>query len=376
VPGSSSQGVFLSYRREDAAPYALLLRSKLRERFPDAQVFMDLDSIELGVPFAKVIRDAVESSAVLVALIGRQWLTLADEEGHRRLDSPDDFVRFEVQTALERGVRVIPVLVDDAKALRQQELPSGLQELAGLNALDLSYSRYDYDAGRLLDLIQRVLAVVRDQEEADRKAQEFRQVADTEIPVVASDDRAGLSALERPTAPADPPAREVRPDAIAGAARKVPELVRNDRTRVARLIDDADAARLIADAERAADSITDKAMQASALTEIAETLAATDPDRAARLIDDAERIAQSITSEPWKASALVRVAEALAATDPDRAARLIGDAERIAQSITDQSAKVEALLKIVNPTAGHRAQAADHLRMSWNLPAGTWTSTL
>jgi hypothetical protein len=75
-------------------------------------VFMDLDSIEAGLDFAQVITEAVDSCAVLVALIGRQWATLADEGGRRRLDDPDDFVRFEVRTALERGVRVIPVLVD------------------------------------------------------------------------------------------------------------------------------------------------------------------------------------------------------------------------------------------------------------------------
>jgi TIR domain len=172
VPGSPAQGIFLSYRREDAAPYARLLQFQLREHFPDAQVFMDLDSIEAGLPFAEVIRDAVDSCAVLVALIGRQWVTLADEEGRRRLDDPDDLVRFEVQTALERGVRVIPVLVDGAMPLRAQQLPPGLQRLAGLNALELSYGRYEYDAGRLLDLIQRVLAAVRDRGEAERRAQE------------------------------------------------------------------------------------------------------------------------------------------------------------------------------------------------------------
>jgi hypothetical protein len=110
MPGVSGQGVFLSYRREDTAPYALLLQHQLRERFPDAQVFMDLDSIEGGVDFAEVIEEAVNSSAVLVALIGRQWVTLADAEGNRRLDNPGDFVRFEVKTAVEHGVRVIPVL--------------------------------------------------------------------------------------------------------------------------------------------------------------------------------------------------------------------------------------------------------------------------
>ena len=158
MPDSSSWGVFLSYRREDAGPYARLLQSQLRERIPDARVFMDLDSIEAGLDFAEVIRAAVDSCTVFVALIGRQWATLVDEQGQRRLDNPDDFVRFEVQTALERGVRVIPVLVDDAKPLRQQELPPELRKLAQLNALEMSYGRYQYDADRLLDLIEHVLA--------------------------------------------------------------------------------------------------------------------------------------------------------------------------------------------------------------------------
>ena len=172
MPGSSTQGIFLSYRREDAAPCARLLQHELRERFPDAQVFMDLDSIEAGLPFAEVIQDAVDSCAVLVALIGRRWVTLADEQGNRRLDNAGDPVRFEVQTALERGVRVIPVLVDGASPPHQQQLPSELHKLAGLNAHKLSYDRYQYDADQLLDLIQRVLAPIREREEADRWAQE------------------------------------------------------------------------------------------------------------------------------------------------------------------------------------------------------------
>jgi TIR domain len=158
MPGFSSGGIFLSYRREDAAPYARLLKSELVERFPVAQVFMDLDSIEAGRDFAEAISEAVNSYAVLVALIGRQWVTLTDKQGRRRIDNPDDLVRFEIQTALERGVRVIPVLVDGAEPLYPQQLPAELGKLARLNALELSYRRYEYDAGRLIGLIQRVLA--------------------------------------------------------------------------------------------------------------------------------------------------------------------------------------------------------------------------
>jgi len=154
----SSRGIFLSYRRADAAPYARLLQVQLRERFPDVRVFIDMDSIEAGLDFAEVIRETVDSCAVLVVLIGRQWATLTDELGRRRLDDPDDFVRFEVQAGLERGVRVIPVLVDGARPLQQEQLPAELSKLARLNALELSYGRYQYDADRLLDLVGRVLA--------------------------------------------------------------------------------------------------------------------------------------------------------------------------------------------------------------------------
>jgi hypothetical protein len=158
LPVVSSGGIFLSYRREDTAPYARLLQSQLYERFPGVRVFMDLDSIEAGQDFAEVIRKEVDSCAVLVALIGRKWVTLTDEQGRRRLDDPDDLVRFEVQEALERKVRVVPVLVDGARPLRQEQLPAGLRKLARLNALELSYGRYEYDADRLFDLIQRELA--------------------------------------------------------------------------------------------------------------------------------------------------------------------------------------------------------------------------
>ena len=278
MPGSSSRGIFLSYRREDATPYARLLQYLLSERIPDARVFMDLDSIEAGLDFAEVIREAVESCTVLVALIGQQWATLADEQGRRRLDDPDDFVRFEVQTALERDVRVVPVLVDGAKPLRREQLPAELHKLARLNAFELSSGRYQYDADRLVDLIQRVLAAV-------------------------------PGTVHRSPSPSD----------------SGPEPVR--------------AARLIADAERTARSITDEYSKASALTSIARVLAATDPDRADRLIADAERTAQSITDEHAKASALRHVAKALAAADPDRA-------ERIAQSITDEFSKAWALVQI------------------------------
>jgi hypothetical protein len=153
-----SHGVFINYRREDAGPYARLMKIRLAQHFPGTPVFMDLDSIEAGVDFAEAIDAAVRSCAILIALIGRRWLTITDDEGHRRLDNPDDLVRFEIQAALECRLRVIPVLVDGAVALRQQQLPPALCKLARLNALEMSYGRFEYDETRLLGTVEKVLA--------------------------------------------------------------------------------------------------------------------------------------------------------------------------------------------------------------------------
>lgn len=104
--------IFMSYRREDTAYPAGWLFDRLTSHFGRGQVFKDVDSIELGDDFGEVITTAVGSCDVLLALIGDRWLTITDENGRRRLDNPNDFVRLEIETALTRNVRVIPILVE------------------------------------------------------------------------------------------------------------------------------------------------------------------------------------------------------------------------------------------------------------------------
>jgi hypothetical protein len=154
---SPPHGIFINYRREDTGPYARLIQVRLDQCFPDAPVFMDLNSIEAGVDFAEAIESAVRSCAVLIVLIGRQWLTITDNEGKRRLDDPNDYVRFEIQVGLKRGIRVIPVLVDGTRAPQQRQLPDALHRLARLNALEMSYGRFEDDEARLMTVIRNVL---------------------------------------------------------------------------------------------------------------------------------------------------------------------------------------------------------------------------
>lgn len=150
-------GIYICYRRQETAPYARLLREELSRRLGADHVFMDVDSIEVGLDFTEAIQRAVDACQILLALVGPLWLTVTDAEGRRRLDDPDDIVRLEIEAALARDVRVIPVLVDNTPMPRRQELPESLAPLARRNALELSYNRYAYDVGRLIEVVERTL---------------------------------------------------------------------------------------------------------------------------------------------------------------------------------------------------------------------------
>jgi TIR domain len=153
--------IFISYRRDETAYPAGWLYDRLAQHFGAGQIFKDVDSIELGDDFVQVITRAVGSCDVLLALIGEQWLTITDAQGQRRLDDPDDFVRLEIEAALARNVRIIPILVDGARMPNADELPAGLASLARRQALELSPSRFEYDTNRLLKILDMTLAEVR-----------------------------------------------------------------------------------------------------------------------------------------------------------------------------------------------------------------------
>ena len=157
----STGRIFISYRREETAYPAGWLFDRLAQHFGAAQIFKDVDSIKLGDDFVQVITRAVGACHVLLALIGDQWLTITNDRGQPRLEDPDDFVRLEIKAALERNVRIIPILVDGAKMPRADDLPAGLDGLERRQALELSPSRFEYDTSRLLKVLDMTLAEVR-----------------------------------------------------------------------------------------------------------------------------------------------------------------------------------------------------------------------
>jgi hypothetical protein len=194
--------IFISYRREDAAYPAGWLFDRLAERFGSEQIFKDVDSIELGDDFVEVIGEAVGSTDVLLALIGDRWLTVVDEDGDRRLDDPEDFVRLEIEAALTRRVRVIPILVEGARMPREDQLPPTLSPLARRQALELSPSRFAADSGKLLAVLEKTLAeeFTRNYSPSERRTAHDPQTATHAGPAVS---------------PSTPVARRTRPLAVS-----------------------------------------------------------------------------------------------------------------------------------------------------------------
>jgi len=111
-------------------------------------VFMDIDNIPLGVDFREHISGEVSRCDLLLALIGDRWLALDGSDKVRRIDSPSDLVRIEIESALNRSIPVVPVLIGGAKMPPKAELPESMQALAFRNAAEVSAGR---DARHQLD---------------------------------------------------------------------------------------------------------------------------------------------------------------------------------------------------------------------------------
>jgi hypothetical protein len=149
-------GIFISYRRADSDGWAGRLRDALRVRFGDI-VFQDVDNIADGEIFSDVIDRALQACDVALIIIGPTWANARDEQGRRRLDLEDDWVRTETAMVLERKVRVIPVLVGAARLPRAEELPEELRSLTRRQAREIRSTSWDSDVAQLASHLQQIV---------------------------------------------------------------------------------------------------------------------------------------------------------------------------------------------------------------------------
>ena len=142
--------VFISYRREITAGEARALFNELLEKLGKNSVFMDVDSIALGRDFRSALQRTLESCDLMLVLIGRDWAEVKDEEGRTRLENPGDFVRLEIEAALERDIVVTPILVQGAHMPAPEHLPADIRDLVYRNGFELSHNRWESDVAEMI----------------------------------------------------------------------------------------------------------------------------------------------------------------------------------------------------------------------------------
>ena len=207
--------IFVNYRREETSGHAGRLYDAFAARFGEERVFMDLDQIEPGLDFTEVISDAVASCDVVIALVGARWLSAADTMGRRRLDSPDDFVRLELEAALARGVRVIPALVQDAEMPTSDQLPDTMRPFARRHAVELSDTRWSFDVGRMIGALERL------EQQLQERAEGTPGAVEAAAPRV---DEAARATADVAQAATETARREREPpESVAAAALAEPE---------------------------------------------------------------------------------------------------------------------------------------------------------
>lgn len=152
-------GIFISYRRSDSAGHTGRLVDDLAEQLDGQALFHDLEALEAGVDFVDALEKAVSSCSVMLVMIGPTWASAATADGQRRLHQPGDFVRMEVEAALARNIRVIPVLVGDAEMPTAADLPASMAPLLRRHAYAISDRRWQYDVTQLLNILVKIPGV-------------------------------------------------------------------------------------------------------------------------------------------------------------------------------------------------------------------------
>lgn len=149
--------IFINYRKDDSNWNALALYNDLQKYFKKEQLFKDFNAILPGDDFVVSIQTALNKCNVLLVVIGKNWLYMEGADGKRRLDDPDDFVRLEVATALERGISVVPVLFDGTPMPKAEELPDNLKPLVRRQFIEIDPKRFEDDVRKLAEALKKIL---------------------------------------------------------------------------------------------------------------------------------------------------------------------------------------------------------------------------
>lgn len=155
---------FISYRRQDTAPIALLLKSEIEKRLQFARVSVDVEEMRPGDNFPGRLRTLIDGAHATIALIGKNWMPK-----HGTTDSieqDEDWVATELEYSRNAPLtlaeedrfgltsrELLPLFADCDRDFRQFRVPSKISFLEELHAEHIDYAGWPAAIGPLLDRI-------------------------------------------------------------------------------------------------------------------------------------------------------------------------------------------------------------------------------
>lgn len=191
-------GVFVSYRRADSAPDTGRLYDHLVARFGEEHVFQDVDNVGIGENVGNAVSAALDKSAVLLAVIGPDWEPA-------RLANDEDWVRYELDGALARGIPIIPVRVRGAVMPARADFPEHLADLNSLNSPEIDHAQFGRDVAPVLDAVAaRIADAEPDTQTAPALASPAMSGSTPEPAATATHDDVGVAPEQTPSVAAAP----------------------------------------------------------------------------------------------------------------------------------------------------------------------------
>jgi formylglycine-generating enzyme required for sulfatase activity len=161
--------IFISYRRRETIDITGRISDWLATHFGVESVFRDVTSIPFGEPFRDYIKNSLKECSCLLVILGSEWLNIRGETGMRRLDEDDDPVRLEIEEAISHGMPILPVLVQEARMPRPNQLPASIAMLSGINGIQVASGRdFPNHMQDLIETIECLLKRPRSQRQVER----------------------------------------------------------------------------------------------------------------------------------------------------------------------------------------------------------------
>lgn len=149
-------GILINYRKNDTDKYAQRIFRQLTKHFGLNHVFMSVETVQIGERFEQGVEYALQLSDFFLPIIGNKWIASPDDSPARYQNGLDDLMEYEISAAVQRGLEVIPLLVDGASMPSQTDLPDCLHALTQFTPVTLEPKNLWRQVNRLINRIQSI----------------------------------------------------------------------------------------------------------------------------------------------------------------------------------------------------------------------------